>query len=291
MNSKKILIFVLPAILSIGLVAAQTSISGDSLCGSDSTTACNFTHLKQLVKGVMFFIIGLGLPLLVVVVAYRMLMAWFQVQQGNANAYREALKKVGQSILGFLILILLFGGALTVLLTYLGATEPVMKLLKLIATAFVPVANAQEMLPSPVADTNLYDFVLKILSLIMRFFIYPGLIVMWVLTGFSFIFAQGKPDALTKAKKLLMWAFVSTFIVMFIQAFLMAARGTVEQILPGSTTQTAGGTGVARGGTCNAGATCQSGLLCHSGTCSQAGDVCTKTGGTYGQVTTDNQCQ
>ncbi len=232
-----ILALLTACLFSFSFVYAQTSISGDALCGSSTTTACNFTHLKSLVKGVMYFIIGLGLPLLIVIIAYRFIMAWFAAAQGQTGTYKEAIKKTAQSILGFLILIALFGGVLTVALEYLGATDPVVKLLKLISSSLVETAHAQDvpLLPSPIKDTNLYDFLLKILAMVMRFFIYPALIVMWVVTGFSFILAQGKPDALSKAKKLIIAATISTFVVVMIQAFLIAAKGTVEQILPGST--------------------------------------------------------
>lgn len=232
-----ILALLTACLFSFSFVYAQTSISGDALCGSSTTTACNFTHLKSLVKGVMYFIIGLGLPLLIVIIAYRFIMAWFAAAQGQTGTYKEAIKKAAQSILGFLILIALFGGVLTVALEYLGATDPVVKLLKLISSSLVETAHAQDvpLLPSPIKDTNLYDFLLKILAMVMRFFIYPALIVMWVVTGFSFILAQGKPDALSKAKKLIIAATISTFVVVMIQAFLIAAKGTVEQILPGST--------------------------------------------------------
>lgn len=219
------------------LYAQGTSISGDSLCGATATTACNFNHLKNLVKGVMSFIIGLGLPLLIVVIAYRYVMAWFAASSGNAGAYKEATKKVSQAIIGFLIIVGLFGGVLIVLLKYLGATGDVIKLLELIKTAFIPPVYAQQaapMLPSPVGDTDLYSFILKVLALVMRFFVYPALIVMWVWTGFAFIAAQGKPEALSKAKKMLMWATVSTFVIVMIQAFLIAAKGTVNQVLPGA---------------------------------------------------------
>lgn len=223
-------------------VYAQTSISGDSLCGSSTTTACNFTHLGQMVKGLMFFIIGIGLPLLIAIIAYRFVMAWFAAAQGQTGAYKEAAKKAAQSVLGFLILIALFGGVLTVLLKYLGATDDVFKILDLIKTAFIPTAHAQQtMLPTPIQDTNIYDFMLKILALVIRFFIYPALIVIWVWTGFSFVLAQGKPDALSKAKKLLVWATISTFVVVMVQVFLFAAKGTVEEILPGSTSGQASG--------------------------------------------------
>ncbi|MBP6888694.1 MAG: hypothetical protein KBC21_03240 [Candidatus Pacebacteria bacterium] len=216
-------------------VYAQASISGDSLCGSTVETSCEFSDLEALVTGVMYFIIGLGIPLLVVIIAYRYVMAWFAAAQGQTGAYKEATKKAAQSILGLLILVGLFGGVLVVLLKYLGATEPVVKLLELISQGLIPHAYAQT-LPTPIEDTNLYDFILKILRLIMRFFVYPLLIVIWVWTGFDFILAQGKPEALSKAKKLLVWATISTFVVVMIQAFLMAAQGTVNQILPGTAT-------------------------------------------------------
>lgn len=267
-----ILALLTSCLFSFSFVYAQTSISGDSLCGATAETACNFSHLKSLVTGVMYFIIGLGLPLLIVIVAYRFVVAWFAAAQGQSGVYKEATKKAGQAILGFIILILLFGGALIVVLEYLGATDPVVKLLKLISSSgLIETASAQEapLLPSPIGDTNLYDFILKLLSLVMRFFVYPALIVIWVATGFSFVLAQGKPEALSKAKKLLIWATVSTFIVVMIQAFLIAAKGTVEQVLPGSTNtqatsqeqtaaqaneaqcRNAGGTLAANGTSCN----------------------------------------
>lgn len=233
-----ILALLTACLFSFSYTYAQTSISGDSLCGATAETACNFSHLQSLVKGVMFFIIGLGLPLLIVIIAYRFIMAWFAAAQGQTGAYKDATKKAGQSILGFMILVALFGGVLTVILKYLGATEPVIKLLELIASSIGQTAHAQDvpLLPSPIEDTNLYDFILKILAMVMRFFVYPALIVIWVATGFSFVLAQGKPEALSKAKKLVIWATVSTFIVVMIQAFLFAAKGTVDQILPGSGT-------------------------------------------------------
>lgn len=238
MKHLAVILAIISAVFLGGVVVyAQTSIAGDALCGSTASTTCNFKHLGQMVKGLMFFVVGVGLPLLIAIIAYRFVMAWFAAANGQTGAYKEATKKAAQSVLGFIILIALFGGVLTVLLKYIGATDDVIKLLDLIKTAFIPTAYAQQtMLPTPIQDTNIYDFMLKILALVVRFFIYPALIVIWVWTGFAFVLAQGKPDALSKAKKLLVWATISTFVVVMIQAFLFAAKGTVEEILPGSTT-------------------------------------------------------
>ncbi len=237
MKHLAVILAIISAVFLGGVVVyAQTSIAGDALCGSTASTTCNFTHLGQMVKGLMFFVVGVGLPLLIAIIAYRFVMAWFAAANGQTGAYKEATKKAAQSVLGFIILIALFGGVLTVLLKFLGVTEPVTKLLELITQGLITTAHAQQtMLPTPIQDTNIYDFMLKILALVIRFFIYPALIVIWVWTGFAFVLAQGKPEALSKAKKLLVWATISTFVVVMIQAFLFAAKGTVEEILPGST--------------------------------------------------------
>ncbi len=239
--------------LSFGGALAQSasgSISGDSVCGqwdtanATITKKCDINSAVSVIKGVLTLIITLGLPLLVVFVAFRFIMAWFALQQGNANAYKEALQKAGNAILGFLLIVALFGGLFLVVLRYFGVKsedgfDPLI-LLKLLTEAFIPYAHAQTLttqLPNPVGANNLYDFILNVLRLVMRFFIYPALIIIWVWTGFAFVAAQGNPEGLSKAKKWLMWAFVSTLVIFMLQAFLVALRGTVEQILPGSRNQ------------------------------------------------------
>ena len=89
---------------------------------------------------------------------------------------------------------------------------------------------------NPVAFNDLMDVILAILRVVMRFFIYPGLIVMWVWTGFSFVLAQGAPEALTKAKRLLVWAIVSTLVIVMIQGFLVVVQGTLKKVFPASAT-------------------------------------------------------
>ncbi|MEN9881450.1 MAG: hypothetical protein RLZZ308_633 [Candidatus Parcubacteria bacterium] len=216
-------------------VDAQTapSISGDDVCGA--TSACQISDLKKIVTETFKLLIALGLPVLVVFVIYRFVVAWYQVANGNANAYHEALKKAGNAIVGFFIIVVIFGGALYFLLSFFGVKEDPLKLLKVMLTdAFIPHAYAVsgQYLPNTTNITSLYDFLLQALRLIMRFFIYPALIVMWVWTGFNFVYAQGKPELLTKAKKLLFWAFLSTFIVFITQGFLIALQNTVKQIVP-----------------------------------------------------------
>ncbi len=241
------------------VVHAQTagaSISGDTLCGKWNPTIttkdangntvtgaivdrCGLPQIGTMMKSVLKLVIGLGLPLLVVFVVYRFIMAWFALQQGNAGAYKLALKQSGNAIIGFFFVVALFGGLLMVVLKYFGVKDQPLQLLKLFSDAFIPHAYAQTtQLPNFIGANNLYDLILSILRLVMMFFVYPALIVIWVWTGFAFVMAQGAPEALNKAKKWLMWAVVTTLVIFLLQAFLTAAKGTVEKILPGSTTTT-----------------------------------------------------
>lgn len=87
------------------------------------------------------------------------------------------------------------------------------------------------MLPNPTSINSLYDFILAMLRLAMKFFIYPALIVIWVITGFSYVAAQGSGDKLVKAHKLLLGALITTLVVFTIQGFLMSAQQSVNNIL------------------------------------------------------------
>lgn len=244
--------------LSYGVVYAQgtQALSGDTVCGQWNPNAknkdgtmgaienpCTILGIVDVAKNVLAVIIMLGLPLLVVFITYRFVMAWFALQQGNASAYKDALQKAGNALLGFMLIVALFGGLLFAMLQYFGVKDSgALNLLKLFSDAFIPHAYAQgQTLPNPIRANSLYDLILDVVRLIMRFFIYPALISIWVWTGFAFVFAQGRPEALTKAKKWLMWAFATTLVIFFLQAFLVAVQGTVQKILPGGGGTTANG--------------------------------------------------
>ncbi len=355
-----LMIATLFVIMPVTITYAQNdgkSVSGDEICGQWDPTAnegkgaivnpCSLDVLGVVTKRVLTLVVSLGLPLLVVFVTYRFVMAWFALQQGNAGAYKDALKASRDAILGFFLIVALMGGFFFVMLKYLGVNPRVLENIKLLSVSssfverahaggpplekgtcqpksvgfycitnndkngfcindgmnpscailgasgsnipkgacgpatgvrcttddgkdgacfigrcilLVETPSAQAPAPAP-AQTgqparvqapqdacssgfnmtgvcNLYDFILNILRLIMRFFIYPALVTIWVWTGFSFVFAQGNPEGLNKAKKWLMWGVVTTLVVFLLQAFLTAARGTVQNILPASTTNT-----------------------------------------------------
>lgn len=329
-----------------GVDAYAQSISGDAICGGSTTTKCTMADLAKISKGVFTLIISLGLPLLVVFIIYRFIVAWYSLAQGNANAYREALKKVTQAIVGFVIIVALAGGIFLSILKYLGVKDGSgdgfnpLKLLQEISIIGIPRAYAapypknacpngtegnrcirddssigfcvgpascqpistsatvvpygncgggfgtgskcvssqggteadgycytnrciknkpdpavvlgdEEEVVQPVSETptptnatwlknplfadNLYEFIIDILNTVMMFFLYPALIGIWVYAGLLYVTAQGAPEKLSKAHKLLFWAVMSTVIIFMTQAFLSAIKGSVEKILPGST--------------------------------------------------------
>lgn len=223
--------------------APTQSISGDEVCGQwDGTQIvkrCDMSQVGEIVKRVLTYVVALGLPILVVFVVYRFVLAWFALREGNANAYKEALKKSTNAVLGFLFIIALFGGLLAVFLRYLTVNEQYFKILKMFTEVFVSSAYAQSQattsqvttLPNPLGVNSLYDFLMAGLRLIMRFFIYPAVIVAWVWTGLAFVMAQGNPTKLENAKKWLVGVFITTIVIFMVQAFITALSGSVKKIL------------------------------------------------------------
>jgi hypothetical protein len=283
--------------LSDPVVYAQNdgmAISGDEICGqwdpvlNKIKNPCEVKSIGVISKRILTYVIGLGLPLLVVFIVYRFVMAWFALQQGNASAYKDALNKSWNAALGFFLIVALFGGLLFTLLKFLGVKDSGgLQFFNFFSEAFVTHAYAQgapQTLPNPLGVTNLYDFILSILRLIMRFFIYPMMITIWVWTGFGFVMAQGNPEGLSKAKKWLIWAFVTTLVVFMLQAFLIAIRGTVNAILPGAATQ---GVTPAPAPAPDTNGTLDGRVAPTPG---ELGSVCTNPDGTAGQVGNGGKC-
>lgn len=235
-------------VLFFGGVEGALAQTGGSIvkCGQGLTTstACTIggtNGLGSIIKGVLTLVISIGLPLLFIFVAYRFVMAWFSLQQGNANAYKDALQKAGNAIVGFLIVVVLIGGGLYTILSFFGVKPEFLKVLDLFSGGVFQHAHAQStQFINPTKYGNLYDFILGALRLVMRFFIYPALIVIWVWTGFSFVLAQGAPEALSKAKKWLMMAFITTLVIVVLQGFLIALRNSVTNIIGTPATATDG---------------------------------------------------
>ena len=209
------------------------SFSGDERCGRDVGSECNLITdgvlaFKRLIIGVIPIVVFL----LVALIALTILRAAIAANQGNENALKELRGKLVSYSIAFLILSLLASGVVYTLLQFAGVKEFALPLVKKLGEALVTHAYAADApyLPNPLQSDNFFDLILSLLRLVMRFFVYPGLIVLWVWAGFSFVAAQGNPEGLNKAKKMLMWAFVSTIVIVMLQGFLLAAKATVDTI-------------------------------------------------------------
>ena len=64
---------------------------------------------------------------------------------------------------------------------------------------------------------------------------YPAMITVWVWSGFMYVAAQGAPEKLAKAHKLLLMAFVTTLITFTTHGFLLSLKASVDKILPAPT--------------------------------------------------------
>lgn len=254
LKNYRILAFFLSLFLVLGsslmVVHAQSegiSFSGDEICGGYAngtiTKRCDLEIGASIIKNILYkLVLPLSLTFIVVIVAIKIILAYKAAVSGDAGVYKRLREQAGNAMLGFLIIVIVVAGGFMFLLKSAGVKDQFLIILKLFSQTFVIHAYAAEgaqLLPNPIGSNNLYDLLLTIARLIIKFFVYPGLIAMWVWTGFAFVFAQGKPEALSKAKKFFVWAFVSTLIVMLLQTFLMAVQGTVQKILPTQKSQSA----------------------------------------------------
>lgn len=210
------------------------SISGDDLCGSSASTICGVKDIKSIGQSLAYAFVLIGGSALVLLIAIRLVQAWFAYRAGNANAINDSGKKIWNGLVGFFMFIVIIGGFLMAALSYLGTKPEFLKILQLFAGFFVEHAYAANdgLLPNPTTFNNLFDLILAALALAMRFFIYPSLIVMWVWSGFQYVYAQGNPEGLKKAHSWLFWAFLITAITFMLQTFLFALKATALKIAP-----------------------------------------------------------
>ncbi len=98
-------------------------------------------------------------------------------------------------------------------------------------------------LPNPLKITNAYDLFIALIRVVIRWFVYPGIIAAWLFSGFSFVLAQGNPEKLVKARRWTMWAAIITAVIFMSEGFLLAIRGTITQIAPNAIIQTVDSSG------------------------------------------------
>lgn len=220
-----------------GVYAEGTaSISGDEVCGATADTKCGISNLKAIAQNILYTFVAIGSAAMFVFIAYRLIQSQFAVMQGNAGARMVASKNIFNALVGFFIIVALFGGLFIFGLGALGAQSWTTKLLQLLSDAFIPHAYAanDKLLPNPLFANNLFDLILAIVSLVIKFFVYPAIITLWVWSGFQFVYSQGNPEGLKKAKSWLLWTVIITVVIFTLQGFLLAFKNTAQKIAPQS---------------------------------------------------------
>ncbi len=247
------LLFTVLVVTSFHGVHAQTngmSLGGDEICGASSTTECSLQDAKRIVVGAVYnFIIPIGSALLVVLIMWRVLSAFKARIQGNSNAYKEATKEAGNAVIGLMVILLVIAGGYIAAVKYIGAQDWATTFFNFFSASFIPHAYAATngtILPNPLSVTSLYDLLLAIVRIFIRWFVFPGVVVMWIWTGFSYVAAQGAPEKIALAHKWLLYALITTVVILTTEGFLFAVRGTIEQIVPQQQVSTANNNGATR---------------------------------------------
>lgn len=93
---------------------------------------------------------------------------------------------------------------------------------------FIP-AFAFAALTNPIGTTDLYQFLQNLLKLVAQI-AFPVIVLFMVYIGFLFVTAQGKPEALKKAREYFFWAIVGALLVLGAYALSLAIQATVNQL-------------------------------------------------------------
>lgn len=82
---------------------------------------------------------------------------------------------------------------------------------------------------NPLAFENITEFLKAFLDVVLMI-LTPLIVLAIIYTGFLFVSAQGKPEALSKAKNAFFWTLVGALIVLSVYALVELIQGTVDQI-------------------------------------------------------------
>lgn len=214
-------------------VSGVKPISGDYYCGSSYEKRCDiFKDSAGALKRIMKLFMGVLGAFFVIWVAVYGLVYWNAKREGNTALLSETKKKFFNFFLGIFIIVLVVAGGYVAILQGIGVKPEFLQLIKqLFSDPFIGSAYAA--FPDAIDSNTWYDFLLLAFAYAVKWFIYPMIIVIWVWTGFLYITAQGAPEKLKTAHKLLLVTFIITIVVLVAQGFFFAIQNTVNKIIGG----------------------------------------------------------
>ena len=217
---------------SVGLVSAAGLVGS---CGSGAIgTECHISDLGGVIKSGLFFMLGVSMLFLLAIIVYTGFR--FIVAKDKPGELKDARDRLVRVVIGVALLTAVVSVSVyTVLLSDLGVKSQFLEIFKIFnKTSSLPSYLFQhayaDQLPNPLNVETPYELLLKIITLLVRWFVYPLIVFYWFFTGFLFVKAQGNPGELQKAKGYLLWTFIGTVVVLMAQGFAFAIRDTVNQI-------------------------------------------------------------
>lgn len=221
-------------VFSFSAIHSHAAIS--DICGNNTNNECTFNDFKKIIATFTVKMVTIILPLMVLFIGYKAVMAWKSAVEGNTNAYKTATKETGQALLGFVLIVAVAGGAVIVVLKYFGVGD---SFLRLISDSLIThtYAAGGTMLPNPLGIDDLYSFIIATVKTAITFFLYPAIVFIWGISGFMYVAARGNPEQITRAHRWLMWALITTIVIFLSNMFLLALQGTANKILSKNTSQ------------------------------------------------------
>lgn len=95
----------------------------------------------------------------------------------------------------------------------------------------VPLFAFAQGLQNPIRYSDFDAFLLDIVQVVVQ---YGAILVVFFLvyTGFKFVVAQGNPEKISEAKKMLAWVVVGAFVLLGVFVIREAICGTLNQLRP-----------------------------------------------------------
>ena len=95
-------------------------------------------------------------------------------------------------------------------------------------------ASTNNMLQGPInaqsGMNGFLEFIKLLIALIVKWFVYPFIIYIWLYAGYLFVKAQGNPAELKEAREWIWWTFIGTVIILLAQGFAHMFIQTMKQI-------------------------------------------------------------